>query len=444
VYEDTELISSSALNPLASAADAGREALLGVYEDTEFVGAKVAAAAAGSSGSRRTMAAMPGGSSGGGSEGLCLYEDTEFITRTVGGPAGGSGRPSMGGGGSSALGLYEDTDFITRPVGGGCGASSSGGGHSMAAAAAGTTGGSGSSGLGLYEDTEFITAGAAAMSHDDSSGGGLGIYEDTEFITRPVAAAGASSSTSAGGGSGNALLLSKLNRLSLANEALSRGQARQGLQRSRDGLEDGQGASSAAGTNLGVYEDTEFIGGLQDSCSSGRGGALDVYADTEFLAKPVSFAAGQAEAASSSQPPQQQEHSRSVLGGCSDENSSTGLLRVKENVPTANSSSWQQQGRARSMGVPLAATGDGSLGAWPAAASGSSSGGGSILQPHQHAYGAAGPSRFGPGSAPNSPGKSKMHCTKQTGLRVRSRGTLLAVSHIMTSMWVAFAVGNSI
>lgn len=120
IYEDTELLNpmgmSSAQNPADG--DQGHPAF-GVYEDTEFVGAKLAAAGAGAAGSsgRGGLAAMQGSSDG--TCGFGLYEDTEFITGPAGSGSaagGSSSRPGPGGG----MGLYEDTDFLTRPTGGVC------------------------------------------------------------------------------------------------------------------------------------------------------------------------------------------------------------------------------------------------------------------------------------------------------------------------------------
>jgi hypothetical protein len=267
IYEDTELInpmSSTAQNP--SFADQGPA--FGVYEDTEFVGAKLAYAAAARGSSSRSGSDGPGGSNSFG-----LYEDTDFITRPVGNAGGSGGRASMAGA-VGGLGLYEDTDFITRHVGSatGSGGSRSGGRQSMAAPGAGfglyedtefitrpvgdsdvsmvgpaaavgsSAGGGGSNGLSVYEDTEFITrpvgsaaTAAAGPSSQGEAAGGLGLYEDTEFITKrtvPPAAAG-----TIGSGSGSStMLLSKLERLSLANEALLKGQGgqRPGLRGSRD------------------------------------------------------------------------------------------------------------------------------------------------------------------------------------------------------------------
>jgi hypothetical protein len=63
---------------------------MGMYEDTELLGA-------------------PGGGGGGG--GLGMYEDTEYL----GAPP--PGRPSLAGGGGMGMGLYEDTEFLgARPV----------------------------------------------------------------------------------------------------------------------------------------------------------------------------------------------------------------------------------------------------------------------------------------------------------------------------------------
>lgn len=256
----------------------------------------------------------------------------------------------------------------------------------MAAAGAAGSG----SGLSLYEDTEFITgrvssltgaagenAGPAPEQHEQDDHGGLGLYEDTEFITRPVvprppAAAAASAGSSS---SSNTLLLSKLNRLSLANEALYRGQgggprASSGLRASSRGSDENAlpstAAAAAGGGSLGLYEDTEFLGdaGGQGSSNSGRvGGGFGANADGEAAA----VADENAPEGSISGCPQQQQ---------------------------------QEQLEGRAQGRSAAAAGA------VLASAGSSGSGSSILQQqHPHGYGGAGPSRFGPGSVPNSPGK---------------------------------------
>lgn len=404
VYEDTEMIGGPGMGPV----DMGQGGMFGVYEDTEFVGAKMAAAAAGSSG-RRSGAAMPG------SGGLGLYEDTDFITHHVGGAAAGSsdGHSMEGPGpgqGGAGLGLYEDTDFITRPMGGAGGGSNSrqGGGPSMAGM--GSSGG----GMGLYEDTEFITrtvgssgqsVAAAAGPALGEAGAGLGVYEDTEFVMRPVPPAAANS-----GSSSSSMLRSKLNRLSLANEALHRCQGTQQQQQGSFSSRDGEhtGPHAGRGSSFGVYEDTEFMLDTVRRDSSSTYGALDVCADTEFLTKPVSAAAAGHIGAG-------QQLSGMVVGSSSSWDA--------ENVPAAaDSRQQQQQGRSSSCGPQVP------LGPHPMAPAGPcSSGSGSILQQHQHGYGGAGPSRFGPSSVPGSP-LGELH-------------SMLAGSVLVGAMLVLCAIG---
>lgn len=273
------------------------------------------------------------------------------------------------------LGLYEDTDFITRPVG-----------DSRSSMAA--SGAAAGSGLSLYEDTEFITqrvssstAGDAGPAAPEQHEHGLGLYEDTEFITRPVPRPPAATSA----GSSNTLLLSKLNRLSLANEALYRGQGGtrvSGLRVSRGSDENalpstaGAAAIAAAGggsSSLGLYEDTEFLGdaGGQGSSSSDSGGTVGGAAFGASVAdgEPAAVTDENAPAGSVSGCPQQQQQQEQL------------------------EATAQGRGAAAAAGAVLASVGS----------SGSSS---SILQQqHPHGYGGAGPSRFGPGSVPNSPGK---------------------------------------
>ncbi|WIA31182.1 hypothetical protein OEZ86_001187 [Tetradesmus obliquus] len=311
---------------LSMAAGGGMSGMgMGLYEDTEFVGSKLAAAGA---------AAAAGG-------GLGLCEDTEFITCPVGAAAaagrGGLGGSGGGGGSSNSLGLCEDTEFITRPVGGNTAARSS----AFGGGAAGSNGG----GLGLCEDTEFITrpmGGAAASRRSGlggaAAGGGLGLCEDTQFITRPVGAA----------------------------------------------------AGTAGGGGLSLYEDTEFVGNKLAAAGAAAGGGLGLCEDTEFITRPVAAAPAAAAAAAAGV---RGGFARAGLGGSRvqqrlpDEasDSTTGLLRVKENLPAASHAGQQQQQR-----VPL---GQAALGGAGLAEHGSRSG--------------------QPVSAPNSPGHSQQQQQQQ-------------------------------
>eukprot|EP00775_Hariotina_reticulata_P004959 gene4959-5200_t len=197
VYEDTELIAGN--NSLTAqlersrgrssqgCAGQGAEAAIGsgnsgfgVYEDTEFVGSRMAEGAvaetSGAGGSRPLSLAAPRGVAVGADDmGLGLYEDTEFMTssRLATAAAAGGGGTGHAVSAHDGFNMYEDTEFITRPV----------------PASKGT----------LLQGSSAATA----TSMMQSSTGCIGMYEDTEFITRPVAVA-------AGG----------IDRLSLANEGL--------------------------------------------------------------------------------------------------------------------------------------------------------------------------------------------------------------------------------
>jgi hypothetical protein len=165
-----------------------------------------------------------------------------------------------------------------------------------------------------------------------AAGGGLGLCEDTEFITRPV----------------------------------------------------GTAAGAAGGGGLSLYEDTEFVSSRLAGASGAVGGSLGLCEDTEFITRPVAAAPAAAGAAGG-----RGGFGRTGLGGSSsvqqrlpDEasDSTTGLLRVKENLPSALGPRVGQQ-QQQPLRVPLGQAGSGAAG----------------LAEHG--------SRFGQsGSAPNSPG----------------------------------------
>jgi hypothetical protein len=251
--------------------------------------------------------AAPGGSGAGGL--LGVYEDTDFELGSKLAAAARSASAAAGGS-SGGLGLHEDTEFI----------------HPAAAATAAAGGMQG-----LYEDSGFYCAEDTEFLTRPVGGGGLQLHEDTDLLTRPV-----------GGGGGTQPLLSRVNRLSLANDALTKGLAN-------------------------LREDS-------DSPSPSRP-QLDVCADTEFLTRPVD--ASGAAAGGSSMGGQQQQRP-----AYDDSSSTAGLQRSKENLPE---DSWRQPG------VLLgAAVGDENAACHH--------------QQQPPAYGRSGPSRFAPGSVPSSPG----------------------------------------
>jgi hypothetical protein len=158
----------------------------------------------------------------------------------------------------------------------------------------------------VYEDTEFLTAALSKSRLSCAAGDvGLGLYEDTEFLPAGRGAAG-------GAATGP----------------------------------DSPGPMDDAGGGLAIYEDTEFVGG------GGETGGLGLYQDTEFLTNrftgkqvaPVPVArrgwgaglsrAGAAAAAAAA--------AQAAAGS----DSTTGLLRMKENLPA------QVQGRERRSADP--------------------------------------------------------------------------------------------
>lgn len=166
---------------------------------------------------------------------------------------------------------------------------------------------------------------------------------------------------------------------------------------------------AAPGGSLGLYEDTEFIGdaGRPGSLGSGSGGAeggdFEVYADTEFLTKPVAAAAAA-------------DHRGGSGATCSSSGGNTSSCSKENAAGSAEdgSSSWQhhhhqQQVRQDDLRVQGSSGRPRGLAPHPVsprAAVGMCGSGSSILQQqHSLGYGGAGPSRFGPGSVPNSPGR---------------------------------------
>jgi hypothetical protein len=322
VYEDTELIAGGSLTAQlekgrlrSSHAGAGIEAAagsgssgFGVYEDTEFVGSRMAEEAAATmfsaGGNRRLSSAAPRGDAVGGAEvGLGLYEDTEFMTSSRLATAAGGNGTGHAAGSHGAFNMYEDTEFITRP-----------------AAASKST---------LLQDS---SAAAATTSMMQSSTECMGMYEDTEFITRPVAAA-------AGG----------IDRLSLANQGLrGRNVTATGAHHPQPGIGSsgnteniapgagGDGGAVAAFMGVGVYEDTEFLTRPVGHAAAGSH-ELEIHADTELLTLEKAAASRSAtpdsrySAAGGLQQQRQQQHMKHQE--CSD--STAGLSQVKENLPAA-------------------------------------------------------------------------------------------------------------
>lgn len=367
LHEDTELLQNTrSIAGNKRGGGVGTSSAAGAWElreDTEFVG-----------GANRSGA-------GGPSMGLDLCEDTEFITRPVGGAAPGS-----------QFSLYEDTDYLNVPL-----AQATGGLNrlSLANRSSGSgqmrePQGSGGLGLGLHEDTDLITghmgAGAAAVVRgvggasraqpaavnssrdaENMPGGGLGLglHEDTDFLTSTnVAMAGSrgipqparlgSNRPAVTAGLG---LHEDTDLLTSSTAARAAGFSKAGSSRAQSATT-GSGNAEHQANGLGLHEDTELLTSNIAAAPAGFGRAggtkphgassmdpenapvpamgLSLHEDTELLSGPAapqpmhaSFARGGSSGSSTRMPDE-----------CSD--TTTGLLRIKENLPAAALSKGQR------------------------------------------------------------------------------------------------------
>lgn len=297
-----------------------------------------------------------------------VREDTEFVGATSRLGADGPG---------AGLGVCEDTEFITRPMG-------------NAAA--------GHSGFTVYEDTDYLNVpvAQASIGMDRLSlanrasglansrarqGVGIELHEDTELLTRPTSIPPASNSD----GSRTA---STSRQPSCAVPGSSRIQENTAEARPNLGLHEDtelltcNTAAAGARMGLGLHEDTDLLpshtasrglsSGLtaamshssQQRVSHSRGFALGVQEDTELSTNHVASREQSDHVTYSNRAPHHDE--------CSD--TTTGLLRMKENLPAA----VVPRGHRAPLGLSATATTAG---------------------PH-------GSSRLGHSSAPGSPGKA--------------------------------------
>lgn len=357
LHEDTELLQNTkglaghrqAGIPPADNATGG-QSCWELREDTEFVGTAGRQASTGLGGR------------------LDICEDTEFLTRTVAG-AGAGGQFSV----------YEDTDYLSVPV-----ANVTAGLNRLSLA--NRSSGFGSSGgpqdglgMGLHEDTSLLTANTgAAVSLARSAAAGnrapaagtrngsdpaawdMGLHEDTELLTGNVAAGSNRVPRQAGrlGGNRHAaagpqLGLHEDTELLTGHAAApAKGFCRQGSSSSRESsaANASKDADNAA-RGLQIHEDTELLTGhaaahaaaaacnrahssnSRDTTASAHSTdpenmpagrmALGLHEDTELLSGPDSAAQGSNFSSNSTKMGMQEEAS----------DTTTGLLRIKENLP---------------------------------------------------------------------------------------------------------------